>query len=240
MISYRNKMLSISHTEESSENCDYDSAYFRFIYALKAPETKRQYPKRLEVFLDYLKLQGTTIEEKAVEFYTFALNNPRVFQNRLLNYIEFQKKRAKSGEISESTVTNYYKPIKLFCDMNDIIINWKIVTRGIPKGRHASEDRIPTIEEIKKLLQYPDVRIHPIVLTMISSGIRVGAWDYLRWKHIIPIKDDTDSSIIAAKIIVYAGEFEQHYSFVTNEAYHSLKVWMDFRESYGEKITGES
>jgi hypothetical protein len=40
---------------------------------------------------------------------------------------------------------------------------------------------------------------------MISSGIRVGAWDYLRWKHIIPIKNDEDGSIIAAKIIVYDG-----------------------------------
>jgi hypothetical protein len=100
MILYRNKMLSISHTEELSENCDYDFVYFRFIYALKAPETKRQYPKRLEVFLDHLKLQGNTIEEKANEFYKFALNNPRAFQNRLLNYIEFQKTRAKSGQIS--------------------------------------------------------------------------------------------------------------------------------------------
>jgi hypothetical protein len=57
------------------------------------------------------------------------------------------------------------------------------------------------------LLQYSDVRIPPIVLAMISSGIRVGSWDNLRWKHIIPIKND-DSSIIAAKIIVYAGEFD--------------------------------
>jgi hypothetical protein len=34
------------------------------MYALKAPEKKRQYPKRLDVFLDYLKLLGSTIEKK--------------------------------------------------------------------------------------------------------------------------------------------------------------------------------
>jgi hypothetical protein len=27
---------------------------------------------------------------------------------------------------------------------------------------------------------------------------------------------------------------------VTAEAYHSVKEWMDFRASYGEKLTGES
>ena len=108
-------MQSIYNNEDSIENDNYDSAYFRFIYALKAPETKRQYPKRLEVFLDYLKLEGNSIEEKVNRFYEFALGNQKAFQNRLLNYIEFQKKRAKSGEISESTVPNYYKPIKLFC-----------------------------------------------------------------------------------------------------------------------------
>ncbi len=44
----------------------------------------------------------------------------------------------------------------------------------------------------------------------------------------------------AAKVIVYAGETEQYYSFITPEAYNALKEWMDFRSSYGEKIIGES
>jgi len=218
-----------------------NSSYFRFIYALKAPETKRQYPQRLAVFLDYLNLKGSTTEEKANQFYDYIRYDIKSFQNALLNYIVFQKRRAFKGEISESTIPNYYKPIKLFCDMNDIIINWRLVTRGIPKGRHASEDRVPTVDELKKLLEYPDRRIKPIVLTMLSSGIRLGAWDYLKWKHVIPIKNkDGNDEIIAAKIVVYAGENEQYYSFTTGETYQSLNDWMTYRASYGEIITPES
>jgi hypothetical protein len=128
--------------------------------------------------------------------------------------------------------------VKLFCDMNDVVINWRLVTRGMPRGHHAANDRSPTVEEIIQILKYPDVRIKAIVLTMISSGIRVGAWDYLRWKHVIPI--EVDNTIVASKIIVYAGDREQYFSFITPEAYYALKEWMEFRSSYGEKITGES
>jgi hypothetical protein len=74
---------------------------------------------------------------------------------------------------------------------------------------------------------------------MISSGIRLGSWDFLRWQHIEPIINENEE-IMAAKLCVYAGDAEEYYTFITPEAYKALKEWMDFRTSYGEKITGNS
>jgi hypothetical protein len=74
---------------------------------------------------------------------------------------------------------------------------------------------------------------------MVSSGIRLGAWDYLRWKHVTRIAGEKEE-VIAARLLVYAGDAEEYYCFITGEAYSSLKYWMDFRADYGEIITEES
>ena len=113
--------------------------------------------------------------------------NQQWTQDNLLQFMSFQHERVRQGKISEFTIPNYYKAIKLFCEMNDLVFNWKKITRGMPRVRQAANDRAPTIEEIQKLVEYPDRRIKPIVYTMASSGIRIGAWDYLRWKHVIPM-----------------------------------------------------
>ena len=47
--------------------------------------------------------------------------------------------------------------------MADIAIPWKKITRGLPIGRRYADDRIPTIEEIRKISEYPDRRIKAIV-----------------------------------------------------------------------------
>jgi hypothetical protein len=229
------KMSTISSYPKEEE---YYDPLQNFLYALKAPDSKRQYPRRLEYFFDYLGLKGT-LKEKCLIFYKQAKNDLRWTQHQLMLYIEYQKERVEKGEIAESTINNYYKSIKLFCEMNDILLNCKKIAKGKPKHRDYSNDRAPTIVEIKKLLDFPDRRIKVIVLVMISSGIRVGAWDYLKWKHIIPIKNE-NGEVIAAKIIVYAGTREEYFSFITPEAFTALQEYIDFRASCGEKITGES
>jgi hypothetical protein len=41
--------------------------------------------------------------------------------------------------------------------------------------------------------------------------------------------------IIAAKLIIYAGEPEEYYCFITPEAYNALKNWIDYRSEAGDE-----
>jgi len=59
-------------------------------------------------------------------------------------------------------------------------------------------------ENDSKIIEYPDRRIKAIVSTMISSGIRLGGWNYLKWKH--------NGKIVAAKNLKYT----PCYNFLLN------------------------
>ncbi|MGC1933070.1 MAG: hypothetical protein WA667_29195 [Candidatus Nitrosopolaris sp.] len=190
--------------------------------------------------MDYLHLEGG-IEEQVIEFVKRVTDNPKWLQESFMNFVLHQKERVKNKEISEGTIGNYYKAVKLFCEMNfdHPVINWKKVVRGMPRARKFALDRIPTIEEIRKLCEFPDRRIKPIVYTMMSSGIRLGAFDLLQWKHVSPITNSKE--VIAAKMIIYPGDpVEEYYTFCSPEAYKELESWMDYRKRCGETITGES
>ncbi len=97
--------------------------------------------------------------------------------NAILRFIEHLKVKQQNGEITAGTIKNYYRSIKLFCEMNDVVITWRKIAICLPKSRDSSNDRAPTIEEIKKIIDYPDRRIKVIVSIMMSSGIRLGALD---------------------------------------------------------------
>ncbi|MDQ5869923.1 MAG: hypothetical protein M3530_09400 [Thermoproteota archaeon] len=209
-----------------------------FLYALRAPETKRKYPQRLKFFFDFVFSKINDLKGQSIEFINKAKGNDQFVYSSFINFIIEQNGRVDKKEITAGTVRNYYKAAKLFCEMNDIIVNWKKIAKGLLQEKQYGEDRAPTVDELIQIMKYPDRRIKPIVLVMCSSGIRGGAWDFLKWKHIIPLK--SNGEIVAAKIIVYAGETESYYSLITPEAYLACLDWMDFRASYNEEITGQS
>jgi hypothetical protein len=169
---------------------------FAFTY-LRSPDTRRQYPRNLKLFFDYLHLlpggsssNNNNLEEQAKAFLDKATGNPQWVEENILLFLDFHKQRVIRKEIAAGTVKNFYRPIKTFYDAHDDILpslNWKRIAKALLQAKSSSSDRVPTIEEIAKLVENnTDRRIKPIVYTMASSGIRVGAWNYLRWKHVSP------------------------------------------------------
>src|SRR6476469_3243929 len=164
--------------------------FLLFINAIRADQTRRKYQARLNTFFDYISIPKTNLEERCKIFVNNCNDNgsnPKYATNCVFRFIVHLKERMNRKEIVVSTIYNYLKPIKLFCEMNDIEIKWKKITLGLPKEKKYAEDRAPTIDEIQKLLEYPDRRIKVIILTMISCGMRLGAWNDLKYKHIQPI-----------------------------------------------------
>lgn len=133
----------------------------QFMYSLKASETKRQWPRRLKVFFDFLNIEGDLDSQS--RYFVDKAKDLQWGQETLIRFISFQNERVKKGKISPATVPNYFKPVKLFCELNVLVFNWNKIRRGLPTGRQAANDRAPTPEEIQKLMNYPDWRIKPIV-----------------------------------------------------------------------------
>ena len=208
-----------------------------FFDALQNSLTRKYYERKLSIFFEFLKLEGD-LKTQARSFAGKAKLDNAWATFQINEYIRFQKGRVEKKEIKESTLPNFYKPIKLFCEQNDIMLNFKKIARRIPKGKNYADDRIPTIEEIKTLLEYPDRRLKVAVLIMVSSGCRVGAFETLKCADIESIEEN--GSLAGAKIKLYAGSNEKYTSFLTPEAYQSFKQYIDFRNLHGEKVTKDS
>ncbi|MER5175192.1 MAG: hypothetical protein ABJB76_05865 [Candidatus Nitrosocosmicus sp.] len=113
------------------------------------------------------------IEEQSKIFLLKSKTNPSWAEEMLMMFCNYQKKRVKNGEISKFTIHNYFKETKLFGDMNNVILNWKKISKGIPSNKKVAYDRAPTLEEIQKLIEYPNRRMKSISYVMVSSGIRI-------------------------------------------------------------------
>ena len=121
---------------------DYDDPLQHFTYALRAPETRRQYPKRLKMFMDFLQIEGD-LKQQCTMLREKIKKDPEWFKVSLIRFFEYQKERARKNDIAFSTISNYYKAIKLFVDMNfdAPIINWKKISKG-----YLQEENLQTIE----------------------------------------------------------------------------------------------
>lgn len=142
--------------------------YSLFIFAINSSSTKEKCVPRLFKFFEFIKIDGT-IQDKCTIFAKKSKIEPSWALGCVIKYLQVNKERVERKEITAATLLNSVKVIKLFCEMNDILLPWKRITRGLPKGRRYADDRAPTLEEIQKIIEYPDKRIKAIVAVFNSE-----------------------------------------------------------------------
>src|SRR4029078_6552318 len=134
------------HQQEAVDS----NAYSLFVYAIRSQLTRDYYLRRLKIFFNFINLlPNDNIEDRCNEFACKATSDPNWAFNSIVKFLQFQKERVELQEITGSTLRNFVKSIKLFCEMSDIPIAWKKITRGLPKIRRHADDHAPHTRRVK-------------------------------------------------------------------------------------------
>jgi integrase len=202
-----------------------------FNAAIKSSVTRDVYERRLLNFLNHMEMTPG-------EFVALAKDDPSGAEKKIIAFALELEKRHERAEIAAGTVHNCVKCVRLLLEMNDIYLNWKKISRILPKVRRYALDRIPTTEEISEILDASDIRGKALTLVLVSSGIREGAIETLHVGDYTPIR--SDGQTVAGRLVVYAGHPEQYVALVTFEACVALDKYLEFRKGNNENITNTS
>ena len=210
-------------------NCLPDCKSVRnFLRGFHTESTKETYSKKLSYFLDYCGMAPDRL-------LSAARKSPRRVQNLMIDYVEERK-----GEVSGSTLQLFKGALRHFFEMNDVEsgINWAKISKMIPHAKKTGNDRAPSVEEIRRMVDLADLRTKCVILICATSGIRVGAFDGMTYGDLVPVNGA--DSLVGAKVVVYRGEREQYTTFVTSECYGVIREYVAARRAAGENLTGKS
>ena len=131
-----------------------------FKYAIKTEITRKYYERRLKKFFDFIEFED--IMKKILNLDAINLQKkPKIMLNwtlfyNIIRFLQYQKERVNKKEITAGTLKNFVKSLKVFCESFLIFLS---------PGKRLLEDyqmqdsqqmiEPPTIDEIRKLLEYP-------------------------------------------------------------------------------------
>jgi integrase len=206
-----------------------------FRSAIHSERTFQLYKQHLFHFCDFVQM--TT--EEIVSKYGNVKKSIKL-QQLTEDYVLLLQTKFQSGEITAGTCDVSLPPVKLFCEMNDIILNWRKINKLLPHGNDNAADEAYTREQIKKMLEYSDLRAKIPILFMASSGMRLGGFQGLTDGCMKPLYNERNDKLLAAHVIVYKGTDDEYDTFISPEAYHAYEEYRNLRIKFGENISKSS
>jgi len=205
-----------------------------FLQLYPNPSTKSVYKSGILKFIEYVyglprKDRRLTKKQtlKLTELATQYINEDRNYYKDLLEFV------VTLNDVPPKTVRVYYSGIKEFLYHNDVEFSHrelKNIKHKLPKGNTRTEEIDLEIELINQLIEHMGIKGKALVLTLASSGMRIG--------EALQIElDDIDMQSVPTSIYIrgeYTKNKMQRYTFVGKEAKTALLEWLKVRDSYLE------
>jgi integrase len=230
-------MDSLSHPPSSIVKQESSSeAYKNFINSIDSEATKTMYNYAFSLFMQFCGLKegggsGTGEYDDDTLSAMLQLDKQKI-EDKIRDYITFLRVDKK---LSSNTINVYVAAIAHFYSMNNVILNWKRLSKFKGKKRLVVEDKPYTKEQIRRLLEFADLRVKCMILLMCSAGLRRGALTNLRIEDLEKI-----DKYSLYKISVYKNEQESYFTFCTPECANLLDEYFDYRARLGEKLHAKS
>lgn len=109
--------------------------------------------------------------------------DPRLIQSQLIDYVIYLRQEKK---LAARTINTAMAAIRKFYDTNDVELKWKKIKMYVhhKSSNGRKKDRPYTHFEISKMLEKAGQRAKIIILLMCSSGIRIGAFPYIKLRNL--------------------------------------------------------
>jgi integrase len=218
--------MKVKQQEEVLIGCNSKSLR-RFVNSINSPRTEETYVNNIKGYIEYHNIKDFDSLLEIDKEKTFEM---------IENYITFNRKEKQR---SSSRINGIICSIRLFYSVNRYDdLNWYILARFKGKERRKMvDDRAYTREEIKKMLEYSDIRMKVAVLVMLSSGVRVDGLVSIRLKDL-----DYNEQYKLYKIRIYSDDLnESYFTFCTPECTQFIKLYLEERKrKNGEVLNTDS
>jgi len=183
------------------------------------------YSRSLARFLDYT---GFSAEELAMKVKDGTVN--------VVDSLNHWLDDLNAKDIAPRSQKVYYHSVRKFVEVTvpEAQVNWKLVE--LPKTWSVEEDRPPTKQEMKDILNHGNLKDRALILLAVSSGLREGTIVELQ---VGDVDFDAYEDVAVVKVRPEAAKQRIAYvTFTTPEAKNALKHYLDLKKRRkGEKET---
>jgi hypothetical protein len=224
----------------------------KYAYLFEDPDVRRWYENTARgsrITADVcLRRLGSFCESNKITPSKFASLSERELHNMLMDYVSAAEKKGYAGNYISSTI----KALKSWLVHNNRELKVKIKIEGIDETPTLKDERVPTLDELKRILLSGDSKARTACVFVAHSGLRLQTLgdymgqDGLRIGDLPELKIEGSSvtfSTVPALVIVrkdLSKAGHQYFTFLSEEGCEYLKDYLEERMREGEDLTSVS